>query len=94
MCPATMGEEDRWQGQVPLGAPIDEVHALLGAMFDPLPDRFTGEFYGSGMVATFTRGRGTVFCAGTTEWVNGLRLHDEFTEQITRNVLTRFATRG
>lgn len=22
-------------------------------------------------------------CAATTEWVNGLRLHEEFTEQIT-----------
>jgi hypothetical protein len=94
MCPAVFGEEDRWSGQVPLGAPIVEVHSLLDAMFDPLPDRFAGEAYGSGMVATFTRGRGSVFCAGTTEWVNGLRLHDPFTEQITRTVLERHATRG
>ncbi|MEZ7124737.1 N,N-dimethylformamidase beta subunit family domain-containing protein [Nonomuraea sp. AD125B] len=94
MCPATFGEEDRWNGQVPLGAPITEVQGILGLLFDPLPDRFDGEAYGSGMVAEFTRGRGGVFCAGTTEWVNGLRLHDEFTEQITRNVLRRYAVRG
>ncbi|MDQ3900308.1 MAG: hypothetical protein M3319_07620, partial [Actinomycetota bacterium] len=94
MCPATWGEEDRWQGQVPLAAPIGEVRELIAAMFHPLPDRFAGEAYGSGMVATFTRGRGSVFCAGATEWVHGLSSREEFTEQITRNVLTRFATRG
>ncbi len=62
-------------------------------MFDPVPDRFSGEAYGAGMVATFSRGDGTVFCAGATEWVNGLRLCEEFTQAITRNVLNRFAQR-
>ncbi|MGY1811440.1 N,N-dimethylformamidase beta subunit family domain-containing protein [Blastococcus sp. SYSU D00820] len=94
MCPAVFGEEDRWNGEVPLGAPIGEVQGMFEALFDPVPERFAGEAYGAGMVATFTRGRGSVFCAGTTEWVNGLRLHDGYTEQITRTVLARFATRG
>ncbi|NHN56461.1 hypothetical protein G9U51_11795 [Calidifontibacter sp. DB0510] len=94
MCPAVGGESDRWQGQVPLGAPMVEVEQIIEVLFDPVPDRFTGEFYGSGMVASFTKGEGSVFCAGSTEWVNGLRLHDPFTEQITRNVLRRFSARG
>lgn len=94
MAPATVGEVDRWNGGVPLGAPINEVIELIGAMYgDDIPDRFTDEFYGSGMVAYFERGAGSVFTAGTTEWVNGLRLNDPFTQQITRNVLDRINPR-
>lgn len=90
MAPATAGEVDKWNGSVPIGAPLEEVHGLLGLMFgDDIPDRFTDEFYGSGMVAFFERGEGSVFNAGSTEWVNGLRLNDPFTQQVTRNVLNR-----
>ena len=46
--------------------------------------------YGAGMMAVFTRNGGTVFNAGSCEWVNGLRLREPFTEKITRNVLDRF----
>jgi hypothetical protein len=45
---------------------------------------------GSGMVAYFERGRGSVFNAGTCEWVGGLIEHDPFVEQLTKNVLIRF----
>jgi hypothetical protein len=45
---------------------------------------------GSGMMITFTRGAGTVFHAGSCEWVAGLQRHDAATEQVTRNVLNRF----
>lgn len=93
MCPAVFGEEDLWGGQVPLGAPVAEVQGILALLFDPLPSRYDGEAYGAGMIATFNRGDGTVFCAGTTEWVNGLRLREEFTEAITQNVLRRFGMR-
>ncbi len=47
--------------------------------------------YGAGMMALFTRNGGTVFNAGSCEWVNGLRLREPMTEQITRNILDRFA---
>jgi len=43
------------------------------------------------MVASFTKGAGEVFCAGTCEWVAGLIHHDEFTELITKNVLDKFS---
>ena len=44
----------------------------------------------NGMIVTFTRGKGTVFHAGSCEWVAGLKLNDFYTETITRNVLKRF----
>lgn len=45
---------------------------------------------GSGMVVTFTRGAGTVFHAGTCDWVAGLKRRDHGVETVTRNVLSRF----
>jgi len=42
------------------------------------------------MIGVFTRGAGTVFNAGTCEWVSGLIHRDPFTERITHNVLRRF----
>ena len=46
--------------------------------------------YGAGQMAIFSRNGGTVFNAGSCEWVNGLRLREPFTEKITHNVLRRF----
>ena len=48
---------------------------------------------GNGMIVTFTRGKGTVFHAGSCEWVAGLKFKDYCTETITRNVPNRF-TKG
>jgi hypothetical protein len=42
-------------------------------------------------MASFRRGAGEVFNAGTTEWAHGLAAGDPFVTRITRNVLTRFA---
>lgn len=50
--------------------------------------------YGAGQMAVFTRNGGTVFNAGSCEWVNGLRLREPFTEKITKNVLDRFTGVG
>ena len=46
---------------------------------------------GSGMIVSFRKGAGEVFHAGASEWVNGLRLREPFTETITRTVLRRLA---
>lgn len=46
--------------------------------------------YGAGMVTSMTRGRGAVLTAGSCEWVMGLKRHEAFTQQITRNVLDKF----
>jgi hypothetical protein len=42
------------------------------------------------MIASFQRGKGEVFHAGSVEWVAGLLRQDPQVEQVTRNVLTRF----
>ena len=48
---------------------------------------------GAGMIATYTRGRGEVFNAGSVEWVAGLIRRDEQVERVTGNVLDRYAVR-
>ncbi len=45
---------------------------------------------GHAAMASFRRGKGEVFNAGTTEWAHGLAARDPFVTQITRNVLGRF----
>ena len=45
---------------------------------------------GHAVLASFTKGDGEVFNAGTTEWVHGLAAGDPFVVQITRNVIERF----
>ncbi|MBI3678185.1 MAG: DUF4350 domain-containing protein [Proteobacteria bacterium] len=45
---------------------------------------------GHAVMASFKRGKGEVFNAGTTEWAYGLAARDPFVIQITRNVLRRF----
>ena len=45
---------------------------------------------GCGAMLTYRHGRGVVFNAPTTEWVNGLRLRDPAVERVTRNVLTEY----
>jgi hypothetical protein len=49
---------------------------------------------GHAVMASFKRGRGEVFNAGTTEWAHGLAAGDPFVERITRNVLGRFMGEG
>ena len=45
---------------------------------------------GHAVMASFRRGAGEVFNAGTTEWAYGLAARNPFVERITRNVLDRF----
>ncbi len=45
---------------------------------------------GHAVMASFERGAGEVFNAGTTEWAHGLAANDPFVTRITRNVLRRF----
>jgi len=45
---------------------------------------------GHAVMATFQRGKGEVFNAGTTEWAHGLAAGNPFVERVTRNVLARF----
>jgi hypothetical protein len=48
--------------------------------------------HGTAAVITFTRGKGTVFNCGSTEWVYGLKGRDLFVERITRNIFDRLSS--
>ena len=45
---------------------------------------------GHAVMASFAKGAGEVFNAGTTEWAHGLAAGDPFVTRITLNVLARF----
>jgi len=42
------------------------------------------------VITSMPKGKGEVFCAGTTEWCFALATRDQQVEIITRNVLDRF----
>ncbi|KAM0082291.1 hypothetical protein ACKRZS_005547 [Fusarium odoratissimum] len=95
MCPAVFGEVDVSGGREPVGGPVADVFGVLQLCYEgqELPEYLKDREYGSGMVASFTREDGEVFCAGSCEWVSGLIHKDVFTEIITRNVLDKFTGR-
>ena len=75
-----------------LGSEDCELHAeILYGEVTPETIALAGR--GSGMIASFSRGRGEVFHAGSVEWVAGLLRRDPQVETVTRNVLSRFARR-
>jgi hypothetical protein len=57
------------------------------------PDSVVKASRGSGMMVEFSRGAGSVFHAGSCEWISGLVARDHATETVTRNVLERFSRR-
>lgn len=54
------------------------------------PEAIERHRYGSGVIVSFAKGEGEVFCAGASEWVAGLIHRDFYVEGVTRNVLDRF----
>jgi len=48
---------------------------------------------GAGMIASYRRGQGEVFNAGSCEWVAGLIARDPQVERVTKNVLDRYGGR-
>ena len=49
---------------------------------------------GHAIMASFEKGAGEVFNAGTTDWAHGLAADDPFVTRITKNVLNRFLAAG
>jgi hypothetical protein len=86
---------------------VDHGDVNTGFMIGDLDARFTAQLltgsaddaalertqYGAGMIGIFQRGAGTVFNAGSCEWVNGLRLREPICERVTANVIDRFMKR-
>jgi hypothetical protein len=92
MAPAVRGEEDRFEGHVPLNGPLEESEAVMRVIGDHMlihPRELEGR--GAGMIASFSRGKGEVFNGGSTEWPRALELKDPFVCKIVRNVLYRFS---
>ena len=94
MAPAIRHEEDHFNATVPM-MNASSTPAISGDSVSlPELDEHEGvrhPKFGAGMIASYDRGAGpgdgTMFVAGTTDWVVGLQRHNWFVEKITRNVL-------
>ena len=88
---ATLIEEDHGNPGGVLFIGDSDVRFVAEAIYgDAGPDAIDRLKRGSGMIAVMPRGTGTVFNAGTCEWVAGLTRRDPFVDRITRNVLDTF----
>ena len=67
-----------------------DLEGLVSLAPEPPEEARRRHRHGSGMVVSMPKGKGQVVTAGSCEWVMGLTKRDPFTEQITRNILTRF----
>ncbi len=87
--PATLGEpeQDDYSRVVP-PEPWEVLARAYGGADTPEVRRRL--LRGHAVMASFARGAGEVFNAGTTEWAYGLAARNPFVERITRNVLDRF----
>lgn len=95
MGPALTYEEDHFAGRVPLGDPgTAGDDSKEGVTWRADADGHRRPTYGAGMMATFTKGKGTVFNSGSSEWVAGLIHRDWFVEKITATVLQRLGDTG
>ncbi len=89
IAPATLAESDRspYPPIIPPEQPGMLARCAFGEDSEANRERL---MRGHAVMASFTRGDGEVFNAGTTEWAHGLAAGDPFVDQITRNVLRRF----
>lgn len=69
----------------------DEAPASAARIYygNDAPENVAKVRHGCGMIATFRKGKGSVFNAATTEWVHGLIQRDRAVEIVTRNALNR-----
>ena len=100
MAPAIQHEEDHFKATSPSMMNSVSTPAIKGdgAVLPHLVEHegVRHPKYGAGMIASFDRGSGvgdgTMFVAGTTDWVVGLQRRNWFVEQITRNVLNTLSS--
>lgn len=89
LAPCAFGEE-AGRGYRPI-IPPEKLDVIAGIRFgDSGPEAQARALRGHAVLASFRRGAGEVFNAGTTEWAHGLAARDPFVERITHNVLRRF----
>ncbi|HLK23906.1 MAG TPA: DUF4350 domain-containing protein, partial [Caulobacteraceae bacterium] len=89
LAPASFGEpaESPYRPLIP---PEQLDVAAEVAWGSPSPAMQQRVLRGHAVMASFRRGNGEVFNAGTTEWAYGLAADDPFVTRITLNVLKRF----
>ena len=92
MAPAVLLEEDHGNPLANVWWLDDDANIVANAVYgDTSPETMRKVRYGSGMVASYKRGKGEVLNAASCMWFLGLKKRDFFTEQITHNVLRRFS---
>ena len=89
IAPCSYGE-DPDKGYRPVLPPEDFGQAAMVAFGDDSAAAQARLLRGHAVMASFRRGAGEVFNAGTTEWAYGLKAGDPYIAAITRNVLKRF----
>ena len=91
LTPVTLEEEDHGQaGNLISIADGDLSFAAEAIHGEDTPENRNKLRYGSAVITAMPKGRGEVFCAGTTEWCFALARGDRQVETITANVLDRF----
>jgi hypothetical protein len=90
LAPASLGERPSGEREVlwdqrDLEAVVRQLEGTV------TPARLEKYRHGTAAMITFTRGKGTVFNCGSTEWVYGLHGRDLFVERITRNIVDQLS---
>lgn len=87
--PATLAESEKRYPQGWFGE--GDLRLVAREQFgDDSPEKLDKTRYGHAVMGVYTRGKGTVFTAGTTEWAHVLDAGDKQVDRITRNILSRF----
>ena len=96
LAPASKAEADHFAGSLPQLAGQGVFQTLVSGLKTQAAqegepkDAGLLSPYGSAMIAVYAKGKGEVFNAGSSMWINGLIKGDEFIQTITRNVLNRY----
>ena len=91
LTPVTLEEEDHGQaGSVLSIADGDLAFAAEAVFGEDTPENRDQLRYGSAVITHMNKGKGEVFCAGTTEWCYALATQEAQVEIITHNVLRKF----
>jgi hypothetical protein len=91
LTPCILEEEDHGHHGQALDRGDGDWKTLTKAVYgDNSPENLAKMRYGSCVVVNMKKGKGEVFCAGTTEWPYALSEGEWFCEKITKNVLKRY----
>jgi hypothetical protein len=91
MTPITIEEEDHGHWGQTLDRGDGDWKTLTKAVYgDNSPENMAKMRYGSCCIVNMKKGKGEVFCAGTTEWPHALSEGEWFCRKITKNVLDRY----